>query len=242
MTSTRAIQEGLRNVLDYLVESELALIANALVVESAGVGVSDASYQTVRSVVHDARADFLVSGDHPGIDQYLAWIRAGAYSAVLFDGSLLQMSYDVTIRGEVIGHRLAYMPCPYAIDTDLLRTESLLDVVDLYVGTEEVLLRSAVRFDFDPRAGRPGHPPAHMTINSSGCRIACVAPLHVLRFLDFVFRHFYPAQHRFHARFFDPAAWQHLGRSVLEVQDRLSPHLAWDVNARMSSAGQLLAG
>lgn len=109
------------------------------------------------------------------------------------------------MKGEVVGHRLAYMPCPYDVAAELLAQESLLDAIELYDGSSDILLRSQLRFDFDPRASAPGHPAAHFTFNSPHCRIACVAPVHIMRFLDFVFRHSYPAQRRFHESFFAPA-------------------------------------
>ncbi|WP_443054843.1 DUF2290 domain-containing protein [Streptomyces sp. NBC_00258] len=70
---------------------------------------------------------------------------------------------------------------------DLVRLEPLLDVVDLYAADTptNMVLHSAIRFDYDPASASPGHPAAHLTINSAHCRIACAAPMHVGRFADF---------------------------------------------------------
>lgn len=240
-TSARAVRDGIQNVLDYLVDSELALNINAVAITSGRVDAAGDPYETIRFVTHDSSADFLISHNPAGIEQYLSWVRAGAYAAVLFDGSLLQISYYVAARGTVIGHRLAYVPCPYDIDIELFRTEAIADAIDLYVGSEMVLLRSPIRFDYAPEASKAGHPAAHLTINGPDCRIACVAPMHVLRFVDFVFRHAYPKQRRYHSPFFEPAAWQHIGQSVLEDRDRTSPHVTWDVHATMTSVRKTLA-
>lgn len=238
-TSSRAVRDDIQNALDYLVDAELCLAVNPVEVISSSPLADGTQVERIRFVSHPGEAGFLVSHEHPGIDQYLAWVRSGSYSAVLFDASLIQMTYDVSSKGLVVGHRLAYMPCPYNLDPELLAQEPLLDALELYDGSADILLRSQLRFDFDPRATTPGHPAAHFTFNSPECRIACVAPVHVMRFLDFVFRHSYPAQRRFHELFFAPSAWRHLGRPVLASHDVFSPHLTWDVHATMSSASSL---
>jgi hypothetical protein len=176
---------------------------------------------------------FLVEYGHATSDQYLRWVSGQHYSAVLPDGSLLQMSYRM-MGGQVTYHRLAYVPCPVIVDEDYLREgESIADVVDSYLEADAltVVLRSPVRFDFDPNSARDGHPAAHMTINGPDCRIACVAPLHPYRFIDFVFRHFYPVLYASEPGWFAAAARQHLGERVLALEDASAVHFAWRLHA-----------
>ncbi|MGK3957607.1 DUF2290 domain-containing protein [Arthrobacter sp. R4] len=180
--------------------------------------------------VYDPTADFLTSRAHPTLDQYLAWIQSGAYSVILFDGSLLQLTYDVS-GGAVSGHRLAYIPCPYELDLDLLAEgEPIADIVELHIGQVPVL-RSPIRFDFDPAAAKPGHPATHMTLNATSCRIGCIAPMHALRFVDFVFRNFYSDLWEAHWPFFESAERRHIGTRTLAETDRRIPHFSWDVHA-----------
>jgi hypothetical protein len=222
--TVRSARDWVQNVLDYLLDAELALY------------IDQVSVRGNRVTFNRSQRDqpFLLDRSHPGIDQYLAWIATGAYSAALYDGSLLQFTYDVQ-AGHVISHRLAYIPCPFTVDLDLLKSgEAIADVIELYRDSE-VLLRTPIRFDFDPAASESGHPAAHMTINGSDCRIACVAPIHPLRFTDFVFRHCYRDLWLAHAPYFKPANFQHLGPTVLAEDDRFAPHLVWDVHARHSS-------
>lgn len=235
-TSSRAVRDDIQNALDFLTDADLCLAVNPVEIVARPSPKGGVRVERVRFVSHNLDQGFLVSHEHPGVNQYLAWIRAGAYSAVLFDGSLIQLTYDISAGGEIVGHRLAYMPCPYPLDLELLAQESLIDVVELYDGSADILLRSQLRFDFDPQAGSSRHPAAHFTFNSPECRIACVAPVHIMRFLDFIFRHSYPRQHRFHEPFFAPSRWRHLGDPVLTERERLSLHLAWDVHATQSSA------
>lgn len=221
MTTTRTVRDQVQNVLDYLTEAELALHTNTVSLSPTRVAWH----------AYDPAVPFLTARGHATLQQYLEWVVSGNYSAVLFDASLLQITYDVE-GGRVSSHRLAYVPCPFIVDRELLELgEPIADVVELHRDDDStsMALRSPVRFDYDPQAAKPGHPAVHMTINSADCRIACVAPMHVHRFVDFVFRHFYPQMWRAHAPFFSGGATLHLGDRVLSEDDRLVPHLTWDV-------------
>jgi hypothetical protein len=99
---------------------------------------------------------------------------------------------------------------------------------------QNMALRSPVRFDYDPSAAAPGHPPAHMTINAADCRIACVSPMHVLRFVDFVFRNFYRALHTAHRDFFAKASTRHVGQRVLNDDEALGMHVMWPIHNPVS--------
>jgi hypothetical protein len=183
---------------------------------------------------YNPAADFLVTRQLGTVEQYCHWLDNGTFSAILFDASILQVSYDIR-AGEIIGHRLAYIPCPFMVDDALLREgEPVADVVALYDSLSDIRLRSPIRFDFDRAAAAPRHPASHLTLNSSDCRIACVAPIHVHRFVDFVFRNFYPTFWGAHIGFFGPAAWRHAGEKVISDDDLRTVHLMWDVNATAS--------
>lgn len=218
VTTTRALHQGLEALLTALLDSGLALEINGLAVEPSRV-----TWQPRRSAV-----PFLGNRQHATVEQYLLWLANGEFCAVLVDGSLLQLTYDVD-AGQVSGHRLAYIPCPYELDQDLLDEGfSIEELVRFYEAspTDAVALRSPVRFDYDPAAAKPGHPASHLTINSAACRIACVAPIHMGRFVDFIFRHFYPEQHRDHPELFAEAL-SHVGSAVIADDDRATPHIAW---------------
>lgn len=224
MTTVRSVRDQVRNALDYLLDAELLLYAN-----DVSMGPNIVSWHP-----HDRSAPFLIGREHPNIAQYESWVSSGAYSAALFDGSLLQISYEVE-GGKVSGHRLAYVPCPYDLDTSLLAEgEPILDVFEL-ARDSDAALRSPIRFDYAPRDAKPGHPAVHLSLNSIACRIACVAPLHVLRFIDFVFRHFYTELWLAHRPFFEAGSWQHVGPKVLAEGDHRNVHLMWDVHASETS-------
>ena len=197
-TNSKAVATAMRNVLDFLQDSELALFTNPVLETPSRV-----------TFPLNAQGPFLVDRSHPGIEQYRQWVGANAYSALLPDASLLQFTYDLD-GTEVKGHRLAYIPCPYEVDQELLTSEPILDVVDVSQHSG-YLMRSPLRFDFDRDACKPGHPAAHLTINGTDCRMACIAALHPLRFVDFVYRHFYPGLWKAHPDFFGEAPFRHIG-------------------------------
>jgi hypothetical protein len=219
VTTVRSVHDQIKNALDYLEKADLVLYPNRIAMSGSRV-----SWHSLGG------RPFLPTRDHPSIEQYLAWLEDGAYSAILFDGSLLQFTYDVE-GGRVLGHRLAYVPCPFDVDLSLLsQGEPVADVVALYRGGDAAL-RSPIRFDYDPGAAERDHPAVHMTLNTTGCRIACVAPMHVLRFVDFVFRCFYSELWKAHRDFFRAAAWLHIPAQAFAEDERLAPHLAWNVSA-----------
>lgn len=220
MTTVRAIHDQLRNALDYLSEARLAYLTTAV-----SVGSTDVSWHPL-----DRKGAFIESFEHPTIGQYVTWLASGDFSALLYDGSLIQLFYELE-GGEVSRHRLSYFPCPYDIDHALLQDDlPAAEIVELYRDSD-VALRSPIRFDFDRHAATQGHPASHLTVNGTDCRIACVAPLHVMRFLDFIFRHFHPQLHAAHRSFFKHAHAEHIGPPSLNDDERGQVHLAWDVHA-----------
>jgi hypothetical protein len=217
MTTPRAVRDDVANALDYLLTAELAHAINSVAIYGSRVSWT----------AFDKSASFLLGRGHPDIDQFLAWVVAGAYSAILYDGSVIQVTYDVD-GGRITRHRLAYLPCPYDSDLELLSLgEPLADVVERYRSREPVL-RSPLRFDYDPASTSGAHSATHLTINSPDCRIPCTAPVHVLRFLDFVFRAFYPRLWTAHRPFFDQGATRRMGAKTLGEQDRVAMHLMWN--------------
>jgi hypothetical protein len=219
MTTTRSLSDDITNALDFMVEHGLALYTQRVSCADSRVGW----YSSLP-------APFLVGGEDTTVDQYLGWVTSGHYSALLNDGGLLQLTYRMDGR-QVAAHRLAYVPCPVDVDESLLQAgEPVGDVVELYLDDQargEACLRSPIRFDFAPDDADEGHPAAHLTVNRASCRIACVAPLHPYRFIDFVFRHFYPTLHAAEVGWFDEASSRHIGSRVISEDDIQRPHIMW---------------
>ncbi|MDE2935660.1 MAG: DUF2290 domain-containing protein [Chloroflexota bacterium] len=142
----------------------------------------------------------LFRNDSGSIDEYCDWVRANAYSAALFDGSLLQLTFDFS-HNRLMGHRLCFIPCPFNLDQKLLQETSLLEVVDLYRdnGYEDLRLVSPMRFDYGRTFDPDTHPRSHFTFQSHNCRIPVSTPVLLGNFIEFVFRFFYPIYWMLHS-------------------------------------------
>ena len=129
----------------------------------------------------------------PTVSEYRGWVDSQGYSAILLDGSIIQISYDFD-DSALVGHRLLYFPCPFDLELEYLDTFTLSELIDVYFGegTEWVRLRSPVRFDYDPTALSEHHPASHMTFQWSHARIPVKSPLSLGHFIQFVFQNFYP--------------------------------------------------
>lgn len=220
MPNAQFLRSSVANILDVLGKEGVFIYWNEV-----GVNTTDG----VSTITWKPSAPghlFRLAGEH--IDDFPQWVRARAYSAILFDGSLIQLTWKVA-GGQIIGHRLAYIPCPLRLDTELLISEAVLDVWDLARDSADmdIVLRSAVRFDFDPESAKNAHPASHLTFNLVDCRIPVAFPLGPEEFFRFVFKHFYPNI------WTDVAYLQGLRPrldwpEVLDPKDRGEVHLRWD--------------
>ena len=188
MTNAYYLRSNVENILDTLLNLRVTILHNPVTLnEECGVS-------TITWGPSAPGRLFRLSGNH--IDEYPQWVEAQAYSAILFDGSLLQLTWKVC-SSEIIGHRLAYIPCPLRLDEELLKEEPVIDVWDLARDNAEsyVVLRSPVRFDYDPNPKVVGdnHPASHLTFNIVDCRIPVAFPLGPHEFFRFVFKNFYPS-------------------------------------------------
>ncbi|MEV7618921.1 DUF2290 domain-containing protein [Microbacterium sp. NPDC089321] len=216
MTTPRAVATELNQLFDYLESKGIVYYWNPI----------DEAPQHV-SWHSTTNEPFLSNHDDISVASYIYWLRNGMYSAVLADGSLLQITYFFD-GNRIMGHRLAFVPCPVTIDQSMVADGlPLADVVELHLATaDQVLMKSMIRFDFDPLNARPRHPEAHLTLNSIECRIACVSPLRIGRFIDFVFRNFYPTFHEQdpYLQQMPQSGW--FDNTIVE-DDRRSLHVAW---------------
>jgi hypothetical protein len=130
------------------------------------------------------------------LDEYLATLRNRWYTAILFDGAMLQVSY--TFTGDSLKkHRLSFYPCPIHFTSSECEQYTIQELIELLDGNEfrdRIRLEGPLRFDFDLDAGTNDHPASHLTISRTSCRIPISAPLSLGHFVRFLFRHFYPAE------------------------------------------------
>lgn len=131
------------------------------------------------------------------LEQYLAWLRAGEFTCILFDNSLIRASYDC-IGNTIIGHSLLYWPCPVEFADPVDNLIDLCDGFELCLASPrdaaevcELTMRSPMRFDFDPDRASQSHPPVHLHMQYSDTRIHVREPLSFAAFMKKIVRTFY---------------------------------------------------
>src|SRR5262249_18184366 len=123
-------------------------------------------------------------------------------------------------------HRLVYYPCPLIMqpeEDDL----GILDLIDL-LNDRELVVRlrqeTPLRFEFDPDSATENHAASHLHLSRDSCRVPVYAPLSLGRFIQFVFRHFYPVEWENHA-FLREWACEVMNPSI-SAEQRQSLHIA----------------
>lgn len=145
------------------------------------------------------------------LSEYISLLLRSQYTLVLFDGSLIQISYTIE-RNEIVGHRLCWYPSPIDISDVREVDEIVFRLKDLLMENSEALEdhltdpqpsypvklngvynRSPLRFDFVamPEAQKDAHPDVHMHISHENCRIPVKTPLCIRMFMRFIVENFY---------------------------------------------------
>lgn len=152
-----SLRQEVENCLDLMNRMGICLVHNPVVCEQSG----RKSRVTWRAP--EGLSDTLSNEFHfASIEEYCCHLRNQAFSAVLFDGAILQVSFDF-FHNRLVGHRLCFYPCPFNIAPEDFDGEPILDVVELFkvAAIDRLALRSPVRFDYDPRNANDGHPSVH---------------------------------------------------------------------------------
>lgn len=142
------------------------------------------------------------------IKAYQKVSEAKSYQLVLFDNSIIRCSMKFNKDGELISQNFSYIPCPLncnsinkedekkEVDDEEVIEISIDDVADsLAVGILEVdriLMRTAVRFDYDANNDTEEHPANHVHLQSPGTRIMTNGPICFNKFIKHILEGFYP--------------------------------------------------
>ncbi len=114
---------------------------------------------------------------------------------MLFDGSLIRVNFEFE-NNELKTQNLLWWPAPYC-HADLLQdgyspVDLLLDFYGDPKWNESIRMRSPIRIDFDSKNNSEGHPHSHMHIQNEETRINTDFPLCFNKFIEFIFKNFYP--------------------------------------------------
>jgi hypothetical protein len=222
-----AISE-LQDLLDLLSRYELSLYINSVIKIKSRIGnhpVDTITTNRYTQVTTGPTYETENDDDFFSPEYYIQSFRNGDFSAVLFDGSLIQVRFDFR-NDRLVGHRLCYFPMPCTVDEELLAEYSPADVVELYVSEEpkKIRLRSPIRIDYNQYVST-SEPSVHLHLIQKDARLAAVGPLSLGHFVSFVFRTFYPkiwADHLFLRDF--PRS---LSIKNIERIHEVHPHVSW---------------
>ena len=190
-TYDEQIEMQINNTLDMLLDKGYLYTYNSLRREQVDNNTIRLSWNNHQSGGFNSGDSFL------HIAQYKGIIKNGSYLCILFDGSLIRVSY--TVKDNIlISHNLLWWPAPYKYENVTLEDVPPLQMIDDFLEDNEwynnIAMRSPIRFDYDPResAVRDDHPPVHMHIEHKDCRIFVEKPMCFNRFVMYIFKNFYP--------------------------------------------------
>jgi hypothetical protein len=193
-TYDEQLEMQINNTLKMLLDKDYLYLYNPLRKEKIDNNTIRLSWNNHQSGGFNLGDSFLY------ISQYKEILKNGSYLCILFDGSLIRVSY--TIKNNIlISHNLLWWPAPYKYKNVTLKDVSPFQIIDDFLEDNEwyknIEMRSPIRFDYDPReiTVKDDHPPVHMHIEHKDCRIFVEKPLCFNSFISYIFKNFYPQCH-----------------------------------------------
>lgn len=116
----------------------------------------------------------------------------GHYHIKLIDGGLILMQYTFDSNGNLLKHRLCYLPSPvlpaYQEAEELYKKDILYGEI-----LSKKIVKFPIRFDYDPDNYKPRyHPHSHLTLGQyDSCRIPVTSALSPFSFIKFILLNFY---------------------------------------------------
>lgn len=181
----------------------LSLDSNSSCIRQAGEGKLLVSWNSDNIVLKE--------NEFSSLSEYLTLLLGSHYTLVLFDGSIIQISYTIH-RNEIVGHRLCWYPSPIEladineIDDIVYKIQLILkegsDALEDFitapnkspsVNIKGIYGKSPIRFDYCivPDYQKDAHPDVHLHISSEECRIPVKTPLCIRMFMKFLVENFY---------------------------------------------------
>jgi len=181
------MRNTIENLLDTLLSADFAILRQPVL--SQGSGNKRKITWPISPSVSAGSTEFGT------IEEYQEQLNSSSYSAILLDGSILQIQYEFK-RKKIVSHRLAFYPCPFRLEVSLLDEYQIRDVFEASRDLDLLWLRTPVRFDYAPHDTKEDHSASHLHFNHEECRIAVSAPLAPAEFVRFVAKNFYPNEWR----------------------------------------------
>lgn len=179
-----AIEAEINYLIAFLIESALADNQTRAFIRKIGGTAYEVTFE------NESIADWLSNDFY--VDVYDRTMANRSYSILLFDGAMIQMSYEIS-NNDLVRSRMAYLPNPrleqFAVGQGEFDDPLYADLNDRRI------LPIPIRFEFDGRSDVAipvDHPVSHVTIGQfEGCRIPASAAITPYLFIDFILRSFY---------------------------------------------------
>lgn len=129
-------------------------------------------------------------------NQYISIYESNAFHCILFDGSIIRVSFRFS-RNILVEQSLLYWPAPITIEDELLEEFGIrhafdIEIQNLNSKSQNFKMRSPLRLDFDSKNGSDVHPETHLHIQNSESRLSVNRPICFNGFIKFIFLNFYP--------------------------------------------------
>ena len=184
-------RDQISNTLDTLITCGLARIRQEVCI-TEDRDIATISWRNHVPGRHNSGKSFLK------LEQYAAIYESGAYHCILFDGSIIRVSFKFD-ESKLVRENLLFWPAPINIPEDEIDELGIREALDLHLEgmnsrNEELRMRSPFRLDFDPSNCREKHPATHIHMQHEECRISVNGPICFNTFVRLIFQNFYPDQ------------------------------------------------
>lgn len=130
------------------------------------------------------------------VEAYKILVSNRSYQMVLFDNSIIRCSLTFDKEGRLLSQNFSYIPCPINCFFD--REISIDDISDMInegymiLETNDLLMRTTVRFDYDSSKDTKEHPANHVHMQCPGTRMLTNGPICFNKFIKRIIENFYP--------------------------------------------------
>ena len=129
------------------------------------------------------------------LEQYRHILYNNSYHCLLFDGSIIRVNFEFE-DNILLTQNLLWWPAPYNYGDLLEEGFPPVELLDNFYEDSKwynaIKMRSPIRIDFDNRKNKENHSRSHMHIQHEETRLYIKEPICFNKFIDFVFRNFYP--------------------------------------------------
>lgn len=229
--NTKQIHQSIWNTLNLLTEKRLAIYHNIPLYSEAN-GKVNITWPNHIPGRYNCEQNFCK------ITQYKAIAEAHAYTCLLYDGAIVRASYSFE-EGLLIKHSILWWPAPFMLDETDLELGGILDVFNLYAGSEDwhtnIQMRTPLRFDFDIKNSSWEHPSSHLHMQAKECRLWVDRPVCFNQFIKFIFMNFYQDIYTQHT-FWNDLEYTHFYHDNINEQNAsIYEHFAWGTSYKTIS-------